>query len=106
MRMMIVTITTCIIVHTIYIYVYIVWETDIPMTQSYYIIDKEVIHKMTKLIMETDGFKGPDKISIRILTNDDSFHAITHVALRFDDERTTPYSFVIQFHFSIYRVPL
>jgi len=77
------------------------------MTQSYYITDKEVICKMTKLIMETDGFKGPrQEISIRILTDDDSFHAITHVALRFDDERTTPYSFVIQFRYAVYTVPL
>lgn len=51
------------------------------MTKSHYVIDNEAIYKMTKLMLKTGELKGPDKINIRILMNNDSFHSITHVAL-------------------------
>lgn len=43
------------------------------------------------------NLKELDKKNIRILINNDSFHAITHVTLIFYDDRTTHYFFIILF---------
>lgn len=49
--------------------------------KSHYAIDNEAIYKMTTLMWKTGERKGLDKINIRILMNNDSFHSITHVTL-------------------------